>query len=266
MNMTYEDILDSLEVRSGDIIFLHVSFSRLRPYVSDPIDLINRTLQRLGNTGTLCMPRYAWHVDPKSRPWKGYEIYLECLPIMDLRTTPANIGVVPDHFWRIDGVEVSTSHFWPIAAIGPEARNLVSDQQKIKHAYSDDSCFGRLTDWNARLVGLGVTLNTTSLSPVVDYRIGHSIFTDPIPGRVIDSEGIEHRLSTHTLQAKAVRDIKPSYVLQEYLHPGEDFPFCDLYGSYFFSYKAQLYMETAIKVLNDVRNVDGQLVPWMDCP
>jgi len=56
----------------------------------------------------------------------------------------------------------------------------------------------RLVEGDVKIVGLGVTLNTTSVAPVTDWQMGVEhhckVFTDtPVPGIVIDQTERVHR-------------------------------------------------------------------------
>jgi aminoglycoside N3'-acetyltransferase len=260
-------LLDRLELEPGSTVMLHTAFGTLENLVDAPATLIERLTNRLGPGGTLLMPRYGWHLIPEARPWLGYAEYLRNLPPMDLRSTPANIGVVPDSFRKLNDVEVSISHFWPISGRGPAARKLLSGQAAIDHAFGPDSVFARLVEHDVRIVGLGVTLNTTSVAPVTDWHLGSDhhrhIFTDrQISGMVVDLRGRTHFLNVTTMLPEAVRDIKPSRILNERLRPGTDFPFVVEDGSFFFSYQARLYHETALSE-GQAALRQGRAVPWL---
>ena len=260
-NENLNTLLDRLEFASGDLIFLHTSYSRLHAFVDSPAALINTLLARLGPNGTLVMPRYAWHLDSSARPWQGYSEYLARRPLMDLRNTPANIGVVPETFRQMEGVVSSISHFWPVSAKGQLAEQLVQGQETLDHAYCAESCFGRLLDWNAKILGLGVTLNTTSIAPVSDFRLEHNIFTPPIPGGVIDMRGRLHYTKVATMRPEAVRQIRPGRLLME---KATHFPFVSENGAYFFSYLANIYHTAAVEEWQKIKQSPGMPVPWMD--
>jgi aminoglycoside N3'-acetyltransferase len=269
-NDRLERLLDRLGIEEGDIAFLHTSYTRCRSLVDSPVDLIQRVSCRIGKTGTLVLPRYAWNLFRDVRPWEGYREYLRTLPPLDLRNTPANIGAVPEVFKNMERVEISISHFWPVMARGPLAKSLLHGQVQVKHAYGADSVFSRLLDWDAKVVGLGVTLNTTSIAPVTDFRLGEphrcNVFTSgPVPGVVVDLAGVIHYPAVTTMRPEAVRDMKPSVVLADRLRPGDDFPFLIEEGNFFFSYAARLYHETALIEAQEAHR-KGVSVPWFDQP
>jgi aminoglycoside 3-N-acetyltransferase len=267
-NDRLERLLDRLGIEEGDLVMLHTAFSRLRGIVNSPTEVIEGFTRRLGPSGMLAMPRYSWHLFPAARPWEGYAEFLRTLPPIDLRHTPANIGVVPEVFRQMPDVDVSISHFWPVAARGPRAKDLLQGQDAVIHAYGPGSVFARLLEWNAKIVGLGVTLNTSSVAPVTDLHLcsehARNVFTDgPVSGVVIDRNGGIHRPRVTTMRPAAVRDIKPSRILAERLRPGIDFAFVEDNGNFFFSYEPQLYHEAA---LGEARAAlkQGRALPWLN--
>jgi aminoglycoside N3'-acetyltransferase len=230
---------------------------------STPLDLIRALRSRLGESGTLVMPRYSWHLDARLRPWQGYRDFLQQTPVVDLRATPANIGAVPEAFRTLDGIVTSTSYFWPVCAVGGDASAILSGQEAIVHPYGPGSTFCTLLERQAKVVGLGVTLNTTSIAPVTDYVVStsrhHPVFTsEPVSGTIIDLQGRQHATQTVTLKAEYVRDVRPSIVLTESLEPGVDYPyFTSDSGAIFFAYPAQLYHRSALAMAQA-----KECMPW----
>jgi aminoglycoside N3'-acetyltransferase len=267
-NDRLDRVLDRLCLERGDAVMLHTAYSRVSHLAGSPAELIDTIIRRLGPLGTLVMPRYAWHLFAQARPWNGYAEFLRTLPPIDLRWTPANIGTVPEFFRKLEGVHTSVSHFWPVCARGPLASSLLEGQAKIGHAYGPGSVFARLVECDVKIVGLGVTLNTTSVAPVADWHIGAehhcNVFTDaPVPGLVIDQAGELHRPNVVTMRSEAVRDIKPSRILAERLRPAIDFPFFVEAGNMFFSYRARLYHDLALAEAR-IALREGRSVPWLN--
>ena len=211
-------LLDELGVGAGALVYLHTSFSRLAHLELTPVDLIHGLVDHLGPHGTLVMPSFAWHRDKSARPWKGYADYYRDRPPFDVRHTPANIGVVPECFRSYPGVMRSAHFWWSVAARGPLAETITSGQQYVVNPYGQDSAFGRMHLHGAIILGLGVTLNTTSLAPVVDHEIGagHTqvVFSPGLEGGVVvDGAGDRVTTRAYWLLPEVVRLIKPSSVV-----------------------------------------------------
>src|SRR5579864_284626 len=97
------ELLDRLDVRAGDVIYLHTSFSRLTYLELGPQEMLEALLARLGAYGTLAVPSFAWSLD-RLGTQPGYADYLRQRPVFDMRQTPANVGLVPETFRGMRGV------------------------------------------------------------------------------------------------------------------------------------------------------------------
>ena len=197
-------LLSRLEVQPGGLVYLHTSFSRLRHLAEHPRALLEAVLRHLGPDGTLVLPSFAWHLDPSQRPWKGMRTTTVSRPLFDVRHTASNIGSVPECFRTWTGVRRSADYWWSVAAVGPLASVLTEGQHLISHPFGPGSTFHRLWQSGAHVVGLGVSLNTTSLAPVVDHVLGarhpQQVFSPSMEeGHVIDEHGRE--IVTRTLLA-----------------------------------------------------------------
>jgi hypothetical protein len=213
-------LLDELGVHAGQVVYAHTSFSRLAHLELTPLGLIDALVEHLGPDGTLVMPSFAWHLDKSARPWKGYADYYRERPVFDVRHTPANIGVVPELFRGYPGTERSAHFWWSVTARGPLSATVTADQHTVVEPYGSESAFGRLHAADAMILGLGVTLNTTSLAPVVDHELGlrHTqvLFSDTLQeGAVIDHRGRRLVTRSRWLLPDVVRQIKPSEVFAQ---------------------------------------------------
>ena len=263
-----EELLNRLEVQPGGLVYLHTSFSRLRHLAETPRELLAGVLDYLGPDGTLVLPSFAWHLDPTQRPWKGYADYYHLRPPFDVRHTASNIGSVPECFRTWTGARRSADYWWSIAAVGPLASVLTDDQHLIEHPFGPGSSFHRLWRSGAHIVGLGVSLNTTSLAPVVDYVLGarhpQQVFSaSPEAGVVIDAQGHEIVSRAFWLLPDVVRTIKPSEVLTRSDGLGGRLHRADEGDTIHFAYAFNDYMEHALDLsTGSVRH--GTPVPWLE--
>jgi len=261
-------LLSRLDVTRGGLVYLHTSFSRLRHLAANPQELLAGVLRYLGPDGTLVLPSFAWHLDPTQRPWKGYADYYRLRPPFDVRRTPSNIGSVPECFRTWPGVRRSADFWWSVAAVGPLASILTNDQHLIEHPYGPDSSFHRLWQNGAQIVGLGVSLNTTSLAPVVDFVMGsrhpQRVFSESKQeGLVIDEHGREIITRTFWLLPEVVRTIKPSEVLTRSNGLEGRLRRADEGDTIHFAYAFGDYLEQALQLGDDsVRRVTR--VPWLE--
>jgi hypothetical protein len=260
-------LCDQLDVRRNDLVFLHISYSRVAYLELSPEELVEALLDRLGPEGTLAMPSYAWHVDKAARPWKGYADYFAQRPPFDVRHTPSNMGVVSEQFRHLPGVHRSASYWWSICAKGPLSGELAGDQARVNLPYGQDSSFGRLARADVKVLGLGVSLNTSSLAPIVDYSLGtrhpHAVFTEaPETGVVIDGDGARIDTRSYWLLPEVVRLIKPTELIEASSTLGDAIRRADEGMTIHFSYRFQAYHDEAMR-LGDEAVAKGQPVPWL---
>jgi Aminoglycoside 3-N-acetyltransferase len=261
------ELLDALGIARGDLVLLHASYSRMKHLEISAEGFLISLLEHLGPYGTLAMPSYAWNVLPGERPWAGYASYFDQRPPFDVRLTPTNLGHVCEVFRTFPGVLRSESYWWSICAAGALASDLVSGQEKIIHPYGAGSSFHRLMELGGKILGLGVTLNTSSLAPVADYYLAApppcSVFTsEPQRGLLIGWSGDRRENLSFTLLPTAVRWMTPSAVFDKSprLHrilrrkdEGETLQFC---------YPYSLYHEEALR-LGRAALQSGQPLPWL---
>lgn len=230
-------------------------------------EFINILVERLGSRGTLVLPSFAWNLDKTERPWKGYNDYFQSRPIFDVRQTPANIGWVPELFRHMPGVLRSTNYWWPICARGALAAELTTAQERVIHPYGPGSSFDLLRIHEVKILGLGVSLNTTSLAPVADYALGaehtQQVFTDePQRGVVVDERGTTVETYSYWLLPEVVRLIKPGELIEESDELRASVLRADEGSNINFSYPYSVYHSVALG-LGRESCAEGRAVPWL---
>ncbi len=257
--------LEDLGVVPGDLVYLHTSFRRFAYTDLGPQELIDGLLEYLGPQGTLVMPSFAWHLDKSNRPWVGYQQYFETRPVFDVRKTAANIGAVPELFRNLPQARRSLSYWWSVAAVGPLSDAVVANQDKVDHPYGPGSTFDQLRALDVVILGLGVTLNTTSLAFVPDYYLGNKeIMTDhPQAGIVIDEQGEARTTHSYWLLPEAVRHVKPEVVFQRSERLRANLRRVDRNKTVQFAYHYSVYHEEALKYGKEAME-KGCPPPWLD--
>lgn len=168
--------LHALGVRPGGVLLVHTSFRAVRPVQDGPTGLIRALLAAVGADGTLVMPSWTGDGDTPFDP----------------ASTPAaaDLGVVADAFWRMDGVRRSDQPF-AFAAHGPHAGPVTSDPLPLP-PHRAESPVGRVhqRDGQVLLLGVGHDANTTlhlaELLAGVPYRAPKhiTVLRDGAPVRV----------------------------------------------------------------------------------
>ncbi|MBI4534571.1 MAG: AAC(3) family N-acetyltransferase [Candidatus Melainabacteria bacterium] len=261
------DILDQLDIQPGDLVLLHSSFRYLRYLGMSPQEILQTILQRLSEEGTLVLPSYSWNLDRWQRPWKGYKDYFEQRPVFDLENTASNLGVLCECFRKMPDVRRSLHYWWSICARGPLAAELTARQEKIIHPFGPGSSYDLLQLHGVKLLGLGVTLNTSSLAFVPDFQLGdghtQSLFThQPIKGLVVDEFGQTRETNSFTLLPEVVRAVKPQQLIECSAVLSKAVRRADFGVTIQFSYSFSLYCQEALRLGRDACKA-GSAVPWL---
>lgn len=138
--------LRELDVQPGDVLLVHIAFSRVKPVEDGPLGLIEALRTALGPHGTLVMPSMPDDdevlFDPRSSLCLG-------------------MGIVADTFWRLPGVRRSDSPH-AFAAAGPHEAEITAPHPP-DFPHGPDSPVGRVLALDGQVLLLGVdhTANTT---------------------------------------------------------------------------------------------------------
>ena len=128
-----------LGVKSGGVLLVHTSFSRVAPVEGGPRGLIAALLTVVGPKGTLVMPSMS---DDDDHAFDSK------------KTSCLETGVVADTFWRIPGVLRSNSPH-AFAAIGPQAADITAEHPlQVPHGLN--SPVGRVYELDGQVLLLGV--------------------------------------------------------------------------------------------------------------
>lgn len=260
-------LLERLGVQSGDVLYVHTSYSRVAHLGIMVPEVIDGLLETVGANGTVVMPSFAWNLDKSQRPWKGYSDYFHTCPSFDVIRTPANIGVVPERFRHHPNAKRSLSYWWSVCAVGKHASEVTEGQQRVEEPYGPHSSFGLLRRLQAKIVGLGVSTNTNSLALTADHELGfrhpHQIFTgEPRPGVVIDASRRRLETASFWLLPEVVRAIKPSAVIGASPALTSAMKRADQEDDIYFSYVHDLYHAEALR-LAEVAITRTERVPWL---
>jgi hypothetical protein len=231
----------------------------------EPAAFIRELLDFLGPAGTLVMPSFSWNLDRAARPWVGYRRYFESRPEFDVRHSPANIGVLPELFRQMADARRSLSYWWSVAAMGALAESITANQLDVEDPYGPGSSFELLRQHQVILVGLGVTLNTTSLAFVPDHSLGNRSFlsSQPLNGMVVDQSGKRHLSSSYWVLPEAVQRVKPEVVFQRSSRLVSQLRRQDQGDVIQFAYPYAVYHEEAVRLGQEALD-EGRQVPWLE--
>jgi aminoglycoside 3-N-acetyltransferase len=138
-----------LGVLLEDTILVHSSFKSLG-YIPGGIEtVIQGFLEAIGPEGTLLLPGLSLGLNPSE--------------IFDVRSTPSNVGAIPEYFRTREGTSRSLHPSHSVCAIGKRTNELLDDHGLDNTPCGRHSPFRKLAETNGKIVMLGCGLkpNTT---------------------------------------------------------------------------------------------------------
>jgi aminoglycoside 3-N-acetyltransferase len=138
-----------LGVLPGNTVLLHSSFKSLGTVPGGIETVILGFLQALGPDGTLLMPALSWALRPPE--------------VFDLRSTPTNVGAIPEYFRTREGTSRSLHPTHSVCAIGKRTHELLDDHGLDCTPCGMHSPLRKVVETNGKIVMLGCGLrpNTT---------------------------------------------------------------------------------------------------------
>ena len=149
----------ALGLKAGMKVMVHSSLKSFG-YVEGGADAIIDVLMEIVTPeGTLLFPSFNHEA-----PYNKGEIY-------DVRTTPTTNGLIPDIFWRREGVVRSINPTHAFAAWGKDKERYTADHQKTS-AMGPDSPLGRLMEDGGYCLLLGVGYRSNTFHHHVESTVG----------------------------------------------------------------------------------------------
>lgn len=156
------DLLGRLGVVPGATVLVHSSMAEIArrvPGMNAP-RLIATVLELIGPDGTLAMPTY---------PFSGLQAdYVKNHRSYNPKTTPSQVGLLPEIFRRMPDVHRSLHPTHPVAAVGKHARDIL-DTHHLGTAFGETSPFCKMADYAGIVIGIGVPPETATILHVPEY-------------------------------------------------------------------------------------------------
>lgn len=114
-------------------------------------------------------------------------------PVFDIRTTPSCVGALGNIFMKRKNVIRSMHPTHSVAAIGKDAAEYTSGEERKNTPCPRDGCWGKLYDRKATILFLGCTLRSNTFIHCIEEvnKISDRISSDTYKIKIIDSNGIE---------------------------------------------------------------------------
>jgi aminoglycoside N3'-acetyltransferase len=227
------DVLEELNVPRQRLLYVQASADWIQRAGLDVSDVLPTLIAWSGSGGTLVMPSYPFHTT--------HQEYLESRPVFDVLRTPSMIGLLPEIFRRSKGAVRSLDPDFCVSALGLEAEDIVGTAPAAPDPFGPDSSYQRMLGRGATLVGLGVSLNTSSFIHLIDSR-AEAGYPSPAYGdqlfstTVIDASGCSHDVRRKLLRPRFQQLTCPSAIVAEMRPADPVFLSTEINGARFFKW------------------------------
>jgi aminoglycoside 3-N-acetyltransferase len=171
-DLTRTDIvagLRALGLAPGERVLVHSSLSALGQVEGGADTVIDALLEAVGSEGLVAVPTFGG-----AQPF-------------DRRSTPTNLGCIPDRFWRRPEAVRSLHPTHSVAAIGKGAAELIADHEKAPTAYGEGTPYHKLAMTGGKILFIGVDQDRNTSLHAAEALAGMSYLKEVERGYVADS-------------------------------------------------------------------------------
>ncbi len=184
--------LISVGINEGDVVMLHSSLSKIG-YVEDGAHtIINAFISILKKSGTLVMPAF---------PAMGFNYdYLKTNPVFNVNTTPSKMGIITEEFRKMQNIKRSLHPTDSVCAFGLKANEVTSTHFNQVTPYNQNSPFYKLVELKAKIILLGVDLNSLTNFHTLEDAVTNFKFPvyhqQAFTAQLIDETGVLKTMQT----------------------------------------------------------------------
>jgi aminoglycoside N3'-acetyltransferase len=185
-------LTDALGLKTGDVVFVHSAVDRLG--LGFPFYAILSILREIvGDGGTLLFPTY---------PRLAAHEALLSGEAFDVRASASYTGILTEFARRQRGAIRSLNPTKSVTASGPHARDLTCAHHESPYPYDRCSPYYKIMDFEAKVIGLGVSTRNLSFVHCVEDELKESFPVRPyfprlFEARCVDYDGREMLLKTY---------------------------------------------------------------------
>jgi len=208
---TVKEILtDTLGLRTGDVVFVHSSIDRLN--LDFPFYRMLAMLREIvGESGTLLFPTDSSVSSPE---------FLLSGKVFDIKKTPSTTGLLTEFARRQTDALRSLHPTKSVCAIGPAAAELTADHHKSPYPYDSTSPYYKITQYNGKIIGLGVTTRNLTFVHCVDDAMKDAFpvepyHQEPFKAECVDYHGNAVTVSTHAHDRRKMRFDIPRFMRKQ---------------------------------------------------
>jgi len=163
---TYESLkndLIQLGIRPTDVIKIHSSMKKIGDTFGGGDTVLDVFCDYLGDAGMVILPCHTWGNIQNY----DYTFHLDI---------PSNLGLLPNLFRIRKNVHRSLHPTHSVCAFGKKAEAFVQDPLNHVITHPKTSCYGKLMDYNAKILLIGVTLTSNTFFHFIEEQ-----FFGPVP-------------------------------------------------------------------------------------
>jgi aminoglycoside 3-N-acetyltransferase len=174
-----------LGVGEGDAIMVHASFKALGAVPGGIETLIGALLEALGESGTLLLPALSYMQEPRD--------------IHDTRSTPSNVGAIPEYFRLRSATKRSLHPTHSVCGVGRLTETLLGEHHLDTTPCGPHSPFRKLLDHGGKVVLLGCGLKpNTTMHAIEEYAEPPYLFGPECEYQITDLSGKSFKKSYRT--------------------------------------------------------------------
>jgi len=177
--------LNALGVLPGDTVLVHSSYKSLGPVAGGIETVVRGFLEALGKEGTLLVPTLSWALRPPE--------------VFDVRTTPVNIGAIPEYFRNRAGTSRSLHPTHSVCGIGRCTDEFLGDHALDFTPCGPHSPFNKLTRLGGKIVMLGCSLRPNTTMHAIEETVSAPyVFGSNYLFTIRDGQGRSYRREYRT--------------------------------------------------------------------
>ena len=172
--------LQQLGVEVGMTLLVHSSLRSIGWVCGGTVAVVQSLQQSIGEAGNLVMPTHSGELsDPAywtnpAVPTNWWTTIRETMPAFDPAITGTRcMGQIVETFRRLPGAIRSRHPQHSFAAIGPQA-NKITSEHSYDYSLGEQSPLGRLYDFDASVLLLGVGFDSNTSLHLSEYRCAQS--------------------------------------------------------------------------------------------
>lgn len=138
-------------MKNGSVVFIHSSMTEFYNYKGDVIELIEKIIEEIGESGTILMPAYP---RDKSKRLKGDFVGDVSFDVMN---TPSGAGYLSEVFRTYPGVKRSINLQHSVCAYGNLADHFTSEHNLSTTAWDEKSPYYKMSQMDTLVFSLGLS-------------------------------------------------------------------------------------------------------------